>query len=318
MNQLELAPLPIHSSVAILMATYNGEQYLLGQLQSFAAQTMGSWSLFASDDGSSDRTKELLNSFAHQLPDHAIRIFDGPRKGFAKNFLSLVCNSDIQAKFFAYADQDDIWVEDKLSRAVEWLEAIPEKIPALYCSRTNYVDEALNHIAFSLNYDRPAIFANALVQNIASGNTMVFNQAARKLIQAAGKEADIPLHDWWTYMLVTGADGVVKFDSKPTVFYRQHCGNLWGMNAGWKANINRIKKLFEGRFQDWNKRHINALLTVSNLLTVDARKKINLFSESRNESSPLQRLIKLRRSGVYRQTTWTNLGLMTAALLGKI
>lgn len=304
--------------VAILMATYNGEAYLLEQLHSIAEQDMPSWSLFVSDDGSSDGTKSLLASFAHQFSRHEIQIFDGPRKGFAKNFLSLVCNPDIQAKFFAYADQDDVWVADKLSRAVEWLQKIPLQTPALYCSRTVYVDEELNHIASSPDYDRPAIFANALVQNIASGNTMVFNQAARKLIQDAGKDIDIPLHDWWTYMLTTGADGVVHFDKNPTVLYRQHHSNLWGMNAGWKAGISRIKKLFEGRFLGWNGRHINALLSVSTCLTVDSRLKVNLFSACRNESSPIKRLIKLRRCRVYRQTKLNNLGLLAAALFRKI
>lgn len=317
MSLLEPKFPPSNSLVAILMATYNGESYLSEQLESIAGQNT-SWSLFASDDGSSDCTKTLLTSFASQYSDHDIKIFDGPRRGFAKNFLSLVCNPDIQADFYAYADQDDVWVADKLSRAVKWLEKIPLQTPALYCSRTDYVDKDLNHIAFSPDYNRPAIFANALVQNIASGNTMVFNQAARKLIQDVGKEVDIPLHDWWTYMLVAGANGIIYFDRTPSVLYRQHQDNLWGMNAGWKANISRIKKLFEGRFQGWNERHITALLAASSGLAVDAMQQVNLFSACRSESNVLKRLMRLRRSGVYRQTTLTNLGLFTAALFRKI
>jgi glycosyltransferase involved in cell wall biosynthesis len=304
--------------LAILMATYNGELFLSEQLQSMVDQVMPNWALFVSDDGSSDKTKDLLDKFASTYSEKQVHILNGPRKGFAKNFLSLVCNSDIHADFFAYADQDDVWVSDKLVRAIEWLETVPTETPALYCSRTDYVDQDLQHIAFSPEYDREPNFSNALVQNIASGNTMVFNQATRKLLQEAGKDIDIPLHDWWTYMLVTGAGGVVHFDRTPTLLYRQHDGNLWGMNAGWRARFSRIKKLFEGRFRGWNERHVAALMAVSNCLTAEARQKLNFFAACRNGSGLFQRLMYLRKSRVYRQTTLANLGLLTAVLFRKI
>jgi glycosyltransferase involved in cell wall biosynthesis len=300
------------------MATYNGDAYLSEQLKSIAHQTMPSWGLFVSDDGSSDKTIDILNQFAASNPDKLIRVFNGPHKGFAKNFLSLVCQLDIGADFYAYADQDDVWMSDKLAKAINWLKDIPTHTPALYCSRTEYVDQDLKHIAFSPGYSRAPIFTNALVQNIASGNTMVFNQAAQKLLQLAGKDVDIPLHDWWTYMLVTGAGGIVYFDHAPTILYRQHDGNLWGMNAGWKARFSRIKKLFEGRFKGWNERHVTALFGLSSCLTVDARQKLNFFAVCRNSSGVFQRLINLRRSKVYRQTTLANLGLLTAVLFRKI
>ncbi|WP_281742885.1 glycosyltransferase family 2 protein [Polynucleobacter yangtzensis] len=305
-------------SVAILLATYNGEKYLREQLQSIAAQDMTNWGLFVSDDGSSDATKKILADFADEYADHEVKVFDGPKKGFAQNFLSLVCNPDIGANFFAYADQDDVWMKIKLKKAVQWLESVPSDLPALYCSRTEYVDENLKHIAYSPDYGRPAIFANALVQNIASGNTMVFNAAARQLLQKAGKDADIPLHDWWTYMLVTGAGGVTHFDKSPTVFYRQHSNNLWGMNAGWRASLSRIQKLFEGRFKGWNERHIIALNGVTGLLTADAKKRIDLFSQCRVSSGLVERLMNFEKSGVYRQTFITNLGLRVAILFRKI
>jgi len=304
--------------VAILLATYNGEKYLREQLQSIAAQDMTHWSLFVSDDGSSDATKMILTDFSDEYADHKVKVFDGPKKGFAQNFLSLVCNPDIKANFFAYADQDDVWMESKLKKAVQWLESMPSDLPVLYCSRTKYVDENLKHIAYSPDYQRPAIFPNALVQNIASGNTMVFNAAARKLLQKAGQDAAIPLHDWWTYMLVTGAGGLTHFDKAPTVFYRQHSSNLWGMNAGWRASLSRIQKLFEGRFKGWNERHIIALKYVSGLLTADARKRIDLFAQCRASSGLIERLMNFKKSGVYRQTFMTNLGLQVAILFRKI
>jgi glycosyltransferase involved in cell wall biosynthesis len=318
MSKLE-SNYPINNAkVAILLATYDGQDYLLEQLQSIANQSMPDWSLFVSDDGSSDGTKALLQEFANKYSDHEIQILEGPRKGFAQNFLALACNSNICANFFAYADQDDVWISDKLARACHWLEKIPSETPALYCSRTDYVNENLEHIAFSPDYIRAPIFSNALVQNIASGNTMVMNQAARKLLQNAGQEVDIPLHDWWTYMLVTGAGGLVNFDSTPTVLYRQHDGNLWGMNAGWRARFSRIRKLFEGRFQGWNERHVTALYAIHNVLTLEAKQRVDFFAACRNRSSLIERLVSLKRSGVYRQTSLANLGLLTAVLFRKI
>jgi len=314
------SPRPLEQShtVAILMGTYNGAPYLAAQLKSISYQTHIDWGLHVSDDGSMDKTKELIDSFSASHPGQSIRYYNGPKKGFSANFLSLVCNQNISASFYAYSDQDDVWSEDKLSRAVDWLRTISPDKPALYCSRTEYVDYALNHIAFSPRYRRPPTFSNALVQNIASGNTMVFNQAARELICIAGADVDVPLHDWWTYLLVTGADGIVYFDLQPSVLYRQHSDNLWGMNAGWRARFSRIKKLFEGRFQGWNSRHLIALQSASPYLTVDNKRRVQFFVKSRSNEVLVKRLISLYQSGVYRQTLMANIGLVIAVFFRKL
>lgn len=247
-------------TVAILLASYNGEKFLNEQLDSFVRQSHPHWSLWISDDGSSDRTKSIFNNFSKNQSAHHMGWFNGPKKGFASNFLSLVCNMNIQGDFFAYSDQDDIWVGDKLKRAVTFLSGISQDIPALYCSRTEYVDQANLSLGTSRPYQKPPSFNNALVQNIASGNTMIFNQAARRLLIESGKDVNIELHDWWTYLLVTGAGGRVMFDQVPSVRYRQHANNLWGMNTSFRAQIIRIKKLFAGRFQNWNECHIRELM----------------------------------------------------------
>lgn len=303
--------------IAILMATFNGSAYLEEQLHSFDRQSHSDWSLWVSDDGSTDSTKSLINKFSDIRSEKSVQIFDGPKKGFAANFLSLVCNPSLKADAYAYSDQDDIWFDDKLERAKKFLTSVPSNVPALYCSRTQYVDLNNNSIGLSIAYSRPAIFENALIQNIASGNTMVFNDAARKLILQAGPSVDIELHDWWTYMLVTGASGKVFFDHRPGVRYRQHTNNLWGMNTSFKAQIIRIKKLFGGRFQDWNERHIAALYPNICLLTSINQKICQQFSHAR-KLSLIPRLIGLRKSGVYRQTAMNNLGFYLAAIAGKV
>lgn len=303
--------------VAILMATYNGGLYLKEQLASFKEQSYSDWSLWVSDDGSSDNTKSLINEFAGTLNNKNIQLFEGPQKGFAANFLSLICNPSIRADAYAYSDQDDIWFEDKVERAVNFLSSIPSEIPGLYCSRTQYVDLDNNPIGLSIPYSKPAIFANAIVQNIAGGNTMVINDAARKLLLQAGSIVDIELHDWWTYLLVTGSGGKVYFDQQPSVRYRQHPNNLWGMNTSLQSQIIRIKKLLGGRFQRWNELHVIALKSNEELLNSENKKIFNQFSLARKKGI-VSRLIGLKRAGVYRQTLMGNLGLMAAAIFGKI
>lgn len=303
--------------VAILMATYNGEHYLQEQLDSIASQTEKNWVLWVSDDGSSDATMKILKNFSKNFPAGKISIVNGPKTGFANNFLSLIYNPLVSAQFFAFADQDDVWFDDKLERAINCLKQFSTEVPALYCSRTEFVDRNLAHIGFSDENKRPPSFLNALVQNIASGNTMVFNQAACNLLVKAGREINIPLHDWWTYLVVTACAGKVYFDPRPSLYYRQHENNLWGMNTGWRNRGKRIKKLFEGRFQQWNGQHISALNVLNARLNMDSKETINIFIKIREEAL-IQRLFYLKKSGLYRQSLLGNIGLWVGTIFHKV
>ena len=303
--------------IAVLLATYNGETYLSEQLDSIVAQTHPDWTLWASDDGSQDGTVSILDAFSKRVEVGRAHLVHGPQKGFMANFLSCVCNPNIRADAYAYSDQDDIWFVDKLERAKKFLVTIPANQPALYCSRTLYVDAQNNPLGLSLPYRKPAHFANALIQNIASGNTMVLNDAARNLLLHAGPMVDVELHDWWTYMLVTGMGGAVLFDQTPSVRYRQHPHNLWGMNTSFKSQWMRIKKLFGGRFANWNERHVAALGPMQHLLTLDNQRIFEQFATAR-KLSLVPRLVGLKKSGVYRQTMMNNMGFFLAAIVGKI
>ena len=303
--------------IAILLATYNGAPYLQEQLDSIKRQTHSHWTVLASDDGSSDETMAMMDAFASKVGGGKVQQVTGPQQGFARNFLSMVCHPNVTADAYAYCDQDDIWLDDKLARAARFLAAVPSDVPALYCSRTQYVDQENHPMGLSLPYARPAVFANALVQNIASGNTMVFNDAARQLLVQAGPEVDIDLHDWWTDMLVTGMGGPVVFDQTPSVRYRQHPNNLWGMNTSFKSQVMRIKKLFGGRFANWNERHIAALIPMQHRLTLDNQQIFTQFSQAR-KLSLVPRLVGLKQSGVYRQTIMNNVGFFLAAIVGKV
>src|SRR5262249_28608171 len=157
--------------------------------------------------------------------------------------------------YYAFCDQDDVWESDKLERALCILNRMSQDRPVLYCGRTRVIDDAGRIIGTSPAFLRPPSFANALVQNIGGGNTMVMNHAARELLLAAGPEIDTVAHDWWIYQIVSGAGGAVNYDLEPRVRYRQHRSNLIGANNTFRARCERIRLLFNGRFKQWTDRN---------------------------------------------------------------
>lgn len=303
-------------SVAVLMSTHNGAQYLREQLDSLVCQSHSNWSIHASDDGSSDATLAILQEYRQRINPERLYIRRGPCRGFAANFLSQSLNGDIQADYFAYCDQDDIWHADKLARALNWLQRQPVDVPALYCSRTRLVAADGRHLGTSPLFSRPPSFCNALVQSLAGGNTMVFNSAARRLLQQAGN-LPIVSHDWWLYMLISGCGGLIYFDPVPTLDYRQHGANLIGANSTLSDRIFRLKRMMSGHFHQWNETNVHALSRQPMLLTPTNRKVFERFARARN-AKLVRRLRMLSRSGVHRQTLLGNLGLLAAALLRKV
>ncbi|UQS13052.1 glycosyltransferase family 2 protein [Pseudomonas sp. HS6] len=303
-------------SVAILMCSYNGERFLSEQLASIEQQDHAQWHLFVSDDGSTDSTLDILKAFQARLGEEKVTLLSGPQTGFADNFMSITCLETVSADFYAWSDQDDIWTCDKLSAALARLRQLPVDVPALYASRTTVVNEAGVGVGRTPEFSRAFGFPNALVQSVAAGNTMVFNRAARELLRA-GPAQGVVAHDWWAYLLVTGAGGQFHFDQVPRLFYRQHESNSIGANAGFMAALTRIHRLFQGRLRGWIDQNVSALDTVEYLLTEKNREVLRRFKVARSQSMP-GRLIGMWRSGVYRQTLLGNLGLVVATIFKGI
>lgn len=302
--------------VAILLGTKDGAAYLGEQLRSFADQSHHNWFLVASDDGSRDATREIIAQFAATRPQRVV-VRDGPQRGVAANFLSLAADRTIEADFFAFSDQDDVWHADKLARALARLATVPDGTPGLYCGRTELMTEDGRCYGLSPLFRRPPSFRNALVQSLGGGNTMVFNRAAKTLVEAAGAP-NVVLHDWWLYQLVSAAAGAVFYDRQPMLKYRQHPDNLIGSNQGSQARLARIRLMLGGRFRDWNETNLAALRRLpERLITPDNRRALDLFAAARSAGLG-KRLACLRRSGVYRQTVLGNLGLLAAAVLNRI
>lgn len=303
-------------TVAILLCTYNGEQFLQAQLDSIAKQSHPNWLLFVSDDGSSDGTLHLIERFASEVGPDRVHLFSGPGQGFAKNFLSLLIRPQIDAPYIAFADQDDIWLPDKLTRAVSVLQSY-RTVPALYAGRTRYIDEQDQILGESTLFLKPPSFANALVQSIGGGNTIMINYHTLKVMRAVPYPLDIFSHDWWFYLLVSALGGPIYYDSEPYVLYRQHRANLVGMNTTWRQKWLRIQMLLAGDFAKWNDRNIASLRFFRPHMSSQIQHIFDAFVRSR-EQGLYQRMAGMKAAGVYRQTALGNAGLWFAIMTNKI
>lgn len=301
--------------VAILMGTYQGEHYIDEQLKSFSNQSYKDWCLYVSDDGSTDSTREIIAAYANNVST-PVEIFDGPHKGFVANFLSLLTRPDVDAEYYCFSDQDDIWHDDKIERAVKWLNQQPDNIPALYCSRTLLVDGEGNNIGISPLFERLPSFSNALVQNIGGGNTMMLNKAARGVVARAGL-VNVVSHDWWIYILISGVEGNINYDPEPTLYYRQHQQNLIGTNLGLKARFCRLMKIFKGSYRGWNNLHLKALRKNIDLLTDENKRKVEWFSKIHNNNL-LSRIYYFFKLGLHRQSSLDTVAVFIAVLFKKV
>lgn len=306
-------------SLAILLCTYNGSKFLQEQLDSFSAQSFKNWSLFIYDDGSTDNTKDLVENYKRQSKNKVNFISNIKRIGFAKNFLNAVKNTPGNFDYYSFADQDDIWLQSKAERAVNYLKEINNTIPALYCSRTTLIDGLGNKIGHSPLFSRETSFSNSLVQSIAGGNTMVFNKAARNLIANLTLKEDscIVSHDWFMYQLVTGVGGVVHYDPHPETLYRQHGNNLVGSNNGLKARFSRFSMLLDGTFKKWNDNNIIVLKENFELLTPENKNKLNDFIKAR-KCWLIPRIVGFMKCKIYRQAFLDNIVLFFGGLINKI
>ena len=305
--------------VCILLALKDGAATLGEQLESIARQSHRDWSLIVSDDGSRDDWLPVVSDFNDRLSKtNRSWIVGGPHKGFARNFLSLACHAGPLVPFVAFCDQDDVWLEHKLARALAHLGSAPPGVPAIYVSRTMIGDAKLQNLRPSRAFKRPPGFENALVQSIGGGNTMVLNRKALDLLQDSARHAkSIVSHDWWAYQLISGAGGKVFYDQTPTVLYRQHGGNQIGANDTYLASLSRVCRVFQGQFRRWNSDNMAALDRSRHWLTEEARATLDGFAASR-KSNVFVRLSSVYRLGIRRQTLRGTFALWLAAIFNKL
>lgn len=299
------------SRICILMAVYNGAKELPEQLASFASQTYSPTRIIASDDGSIDGSRTLLQSW-NELP---CQVVDGPGQGYAANFLSLIMRAP-EGMALAFSDQDDVWRNDKLARAVAKLSEVPKGKPALYCSRRTIWLPEKDRKFPSRRYFDPPSFENSLVENIAAGNTIVLNREAADLARSACANAvGIYAHDWWLYQIISGSGGCVMYDSTSTLLYRQHENNAIGSGERIRSKIANKIGVIKGEYSNRISAQIQALNRSSDILTPKNRKTVETFMDAREARFPM-RLYLMSKTGVRRQGCLSNIGFWGAFSCG--
>lgn len=291
--------------VHVLLATYQGARYIREQLESIANQTHTNWTLTVSDDGSTDDTVALCEAFARERADHRIRLIRGLGRRSTANFFHLLRSVEPSSghDLVAFSDQDDVWLPEKLTRAVTSLRSmrVAAGQPTLYAARTRLVNETLEPIGISRLPQRPLGFGNALLQNVASGNTMVFNQPLLRLMRRIKPEHAV-LHDWTAYQVVTGCGGLMHFDPEPCLLYRQHAHNLIGSQGRSWDKVLRMGMLFKGQYRAWGDLTEAAMNDIASELQPKALEVLRKFQEMRRRPDLIGRMQAGRHSGLWRQT----------------
>lgn len=274
------------------------------------------------DDGSRDAGPLIIDRYARAARPGQIRLVDGPRRGGAVNFLHLLALAPAEVPYTCFSDQDDVWLPHKLSRAMAQLAAVPPGTPALYFSRALICRADLSQPRPSRRHNRPPGFRNALVQNIIAGNTIVLNSAALALLQKAQGRLDpgvqILAHDWWVYLVLSGAGAEFISDDQPGLLYRQHGANQIGANDGLAAGLRRVGKMLRGTYAGWNAGNIAAIRPVAADFTPENQTLLQAFIAARAAPGALARLRAIIRTGVYRQTRASDLALYLAALTNRL
>lgn len=208
--------------VEVLLATYNGERYIKEFLESLSQQEGVTIHLSVSDDGSTDRTLEVIRSFQSNFK--TIQILSGPKKGPAQNFLSLI--KQAKAEIIALADQDDVWLPNHLYDSLHRIQSHSNDVAVLsICKVLEFAgSEDFRTPWPKSNFE--IIFPNILYENVGRGCTMVFNKKMASIVVQSDFEFAI-MHDWWI-LLLASLYGEVSYTNEYEILYRIHPNNFIG------------------------------------------------------------------------------------------
>ncbi|MBR4342548.1 MAG: glycosyltransferase family 2 protein [Lachnospiraceae bacterium] len=235
--------------IDILMATYNGAEYIAEQIESIINQSYTKWHLYIKDDCSKDDTISIALNFQKKYPEKITVIENTQNSGSAKNnFFSML--SVAKSDYVMFCDQDDVWLPDKIKithrRMLCSERKYGKKFPILVHTDVSLVDEKLNIIAESLfkkekwYFNKKITFWNSLIGNVVMGCTTEINKALLCKVKFTNLK-NIPMHDWWLGMCARyfGKEIVIK---TPTMFYRQHSTNNVGVDD--KSKFEQLLQIF--------------------------------------------------------------------------
>lgn len=300
------------NTVAICMATYNGEKYIAEQIDSIVKQTYTDWLLFIRDDGSKDNTIEILKKIINEKTDKIVLIEDPDLKGGSskKNFAAILrwVTEHYKFQYFMFSDQDDYWLPEKVETAILEVKKIEsqKQCPVLVHSDLKVVDADLNVLGESfwdyrkLNPDTRDL-AHLLVQNNITGCTMCWNAELNRLLNIS--DDAVAMHDWWI-ALVASCFGNIGYIKEPSILYRQHGDNVVGAT---KVNsLSFIIKRLTGSA------HVKETLDMSmtqaeafaayyqEMLTAEQRKVIARFADLKHRNK-IRKIVSIFKNGYLKQ-----------------
>jgi len=302
--------------ISILLSTYNGRSWLPTLLESLIAQDRDDISIVIRDDGSTDDTAGIIGAFSEEHDSVEVRI--GQNIGASRSFFTLLGSLPGGTEYTAFCDQDDLWHADKISRAVSLLDEHRGAGPAMYCSRLTIADETLNEISTTRPPRREPSLANALVENIATGATMVINREAADLLIANETDLDrVVMYDWWIYLAIS-ALGRVIFDETPHIVSRQHRGNVVGLPFGRRYWRSKARFLGRGDRHPITRQADEFDRVFGEQLSAADRQRLEEFLDISGSRNPLRRSSYALSGNVFRQRPLDDLFLKIRIMLGQV
>jgi len=304
-----------NEKVQILLSAYNGEKFIRQQLDSLIEQTHQNISILVRDDGSSDGTRNILDEYKK---NGLIDYYSDKNLGVVSSFLDLVRKADPACDYYAFCDQDDYWEPEKIARAVGMLSGHKVELPLVYGSQIKIVDQDLKLLRSSHDKRiKKTGFGNAMLENVITGCTAVFNQAMREALLCVKNERGIFMHDWLLY-LIGSSMGKVIYDQEPTLHYRQHNLNVLGAGTSPAKTIKRkFSLLIQYIKTDLIYDNNAAFYTNFSHLLPDKEKAL-LERYLKKEKSIKERISLAFLSGLFRQRKFDNVVFKFFLVTGRI
>lgn len=302
------------SKVGILLATYNGEKYIREQLDSIISQTYKNWTIYVSDDHSTDNTMNIILEYKDKYKDKIVVLENESKLSSAKMNFANVFEKVNGLDYYIFCDQDDVWDNEKIAKLLYTIKEEEKKncdLPLLIYSDLKIVDEKLNTISESLvRYEKKflpkkKIFKHILIENYFPGCAIMFNSKLKDKVKDIYSETE--MHDWWL-TLVAAFCGKIVYIDEPLHLYRQHTNNTIGAKKD--KNILerywiRIEKLFEfDKMHDTWKKYREVVLRQSEELQYRYKnedceniKILNKFINIMSTKNKFKRLILLIING---------------------
>lgn len=227
-------------SVAVLMSTYNGQRFLKEQIDSVLSQNNVCITLFIRDDGSKDNTLKIIELYKKQ-----VIFLQGINIGVGNSFMKVLSFSGQNFDYYAFCDQDDIWLPQKIYKAICMIHRYNE--PVCYCSNQTLVDSHGNIIKERYTDEIDTGYMRILCNNQVTGCTMVWNKKLQTILISAERFPSYEIlrkriHDVWVAM-VASVTGILVYDKNSYILYRQHENNVVGVKKTslfyeWAKKIN--------------------------------------------------------------------------------